>query len=107
FWEKRYNRHRCGLRCTRILSGTSRSPGREVSDGGNLGIPGRINKENIFFARTRSGLKESRCDSRLGPGKFSDRRNECAGPVRPGFVGAGLLALVSAHGGGGTGLSFD
>jgi hypothetical protein len=30
FWEKRYNRGCCGLRCTGIPLGARRSPGREI-----------------------------------------------------------------------------
>ena len=106
--EKKYNRHRYGHRCIRILSGRSRVSWEALSDRGNPKIPGRgpggftpgPDQSGNIFARTRTGRKKPARPEFSGPGNYPVAGTNYAEPVGPGFVKDGAPAPVSASCGG-------
>ena len=97
--EKWYNRHRCGLRCTRILSGVSSSPKEALSEGaiilrswaGGRAVlhPGRNNPENILLPVHDPAGKNPARPELMRPGKFFagdfwSGQNFTARPLLPG-----------------------
>jgi hypothetical protein len=135
FWgpgEKRYNRHRSGLRCTRIPTGVFRPPGREVSEGGIHEVPAREvfapgpDQSGKYFQPTEDPAgKNSGAILVCGPGIFfvatvprpkysgssgSGRENfpaagtNCAEPVGPGFIAGSPSPMSAACVLGGAGL---